>query len=591
VIRIGELRVGTLLLIGLLLVFALARIIGLGGFPLDDVEALHALGALPETPSFWEGLEGPTSTNALYQFLTNLFFQIFHSSNFAARVVPVLAGVLLLVAVVLLTPDQSMGKRVIWLVLLGASPILLTVARTAGGGSLATLFVLIIMLLLVRQRVDQSVGNGTGLMIAVGLAITTGLPILSALSGWMIAFGLSLILVRDREELWNSFLQRIKEPFLPWVALFISILIFAGFGSSLQGFRSLVISLEQWLAGWIQPSGYSALELAWTLLRSEPVLVIFGVLGAIQSWRVNAIQQRILTIWVISAGAFTLIYQGRTPGDLVWLVLPLSMLALEPLEALLTSIQNQDSKLEFFGLIGLLSAFTASGLLSLIAYGSGNVVTIDPNNPALVLVLFIALGLMGISVLVFFGIGWSWKLVFQSLGLMAFVLGLSQSVSALWRLNFSNQHDRVSELWTLSAPAPGLMRLIATLEQTALGYSGDANTLSIEVQGELSPSLQWALNGFEQLNPGQAFGEQAAPVILAPDFNAAANLPADYIGQSLGVRKLRAWDGMLPENMLGWILKRDASYMVEQWVLWVRIDIASFGEIGVGAEDLGEVVP
>jgi hypothetical protein len=582
--------VGTILLVVLTILLALARILGLGLFPLGDEEALHALGALQETPTFWEGLEEPISSSALYQLLTNVVFQILGTTAPAARVVSSLASVLILVLVIALIPNLSVGRKLIFLLLLGTSPILLTTGRTAGGESLASLLVFVVMLLWLGQTGNPGEERGPWIIVSLGLAMTIGLPILKALMGWLFALGLSLILERGWGEHWNSVAGIVKHPSI-WLAPLISIMVLAGFGSSLEGFRSFSLSLEQWLSGWIRPSGYSVIELVWLLLRAEPVLLFFGILGAIQAWRNDTKYERILTFWALGAGAFAILYLGREPGDLIWLVLPLSFLAVEPLHMLLISIQNLDSKLELVGLIGLLSTFTASGLLSLIAYGTGNVITLNPDNPNLVLVLFLALGLMAISVLIFFGIGWSWKLVLQSLGVMALATGLSLSASTLWRLNFSNQHDRVTELWSFSAPAPGLTRLVGTLEQTALAYSGDQTALPVSPQAEMPPSLIWALHDFERVEPGLAFGMEAPPVILAPEFDATASLPAEYIGQSLGVRKLRAWESMLPPNMLAWLVNRDAPVVIERWVLWARIDIASFGEIGVEPEGSGEGQP
>jgi hypothetical protein len=58
-------------------------------------------------------------------------------------------------------------------------------------------------------------------------------------------------------------------------------------------------------------------------------------------------------------------------------------------------------------------------------------------------------------------------------------------------------------------------------------------------------------------------------------------LPADYIGQNLGVRETRAWDTALPPTLLRWWIGRDVPIEVDQWVLWVRVDVASFGEISL----------
>jgi hypothetical protein len=188
---------------------------------------------------------------------------------------------------------------------------------------------------------------------------------------------------------------------------------------------------------------------------------------------------------------------------------------------------------------------------------------------------------MGLSVLVFFGIGWSWRVVVHAVGILLLLLSIAQGISSLWRLNYSNEGYQVANLWWQTTPADGLPLIVQSLEHTAMAYSGQEDTLPIEVQGDLPASLAWALRGFERLEGETAFGVEAPPVILTPEGDVAANLPADYIGQSLGIRESRAWDSALPPDFIMWWIRREAPVSIEPWVLWVRADVASFGEIGL----------
>jgi hypothetical protein len=352
----------------------------------------------------------------------------------------------------------------------------------------------------------------------------------------------------------------------------------------MEGMRGFARALEEWLLGWVQPSGYSFLELSVLLFTSEPLIMLFGIFGSIRLWRNRDQTGWLVSLWAISAWVILLVYPGRTPFDLIWIILPFSYLAAHAILELFNSVGDPRSNLELIGLLGLLITFIASAALSLVAYGSGNVLTINPNNPNLVLFLFLALAVMGLSVLVFFGVGWSWTVVVHATGILVLILSIAQGVSTIWRLNYARDGQQVGNLWWQTVPSKGLPVLVHTLEHTATAHSGQRDTLPIDLQDKASPSMAWALRGFELVEGETAFGDEAPPVILAYENAVSTNLPADYIGQSLGIREARAWDTALPPEFLKWWIGREVPITIEPWVLWVRADIASFGEISLDNE-------
>ena len=137
-----------------------------------------------------------------------------------------------------------------------------------------------------------------------------------------------------------------------------------------------------------------------------------------------------------------------------------------------------------------------------------------------------------------------------------------------------------------SVPADGLSRLVQSLESAAVAHSGQRDTLPIALDDDAPASLVWALKPFEFVQGERAYGIEAPPVILAREDAASANLPADYIGQSLGILETRGWDTVLPPDLILWWIDRDVPAAIESWILWVRADIASFGEIGLEAEEI-----
>lgn len=233
------------------------------------------------------------------------------------------------------------------------------------------------------------------------------------------------------------------------------------------------------------------------------------------------------------------------------------------------------------GLVAILAIFLASGALSVVAYGMGNVVTINPANPNLLVYLFLALAIMGVSVLVFFGIGWSWSIVAHALGVFLLVVGFFQGIASTWKLNYSLDGYQVANLWWQIAPTDGLPIAVKTLEQTALALSGQRDELPIEIRSELPDSLTWAFRKFTKADDTATFGLEAPPVIIVREEEVQTNFSADYIGQSLGLRNQRAWETVLPPDFFRWLITGAAPHHTERWVIWVRVDIASFGELGL----------
>ncbi len=56
-------------------------------------------------------------------------------------------------------------------------------------------------------------------------------------------------------------------------------------------------------------------------------------------------------------------------------------------------------------------------------------------------------------------------------------------------------------------------------------------------------------------------------------------LQADYVGQELAIGERWAWSGVLPPNPMVWLVRREAAAEIDQWLLLVRVDVATFGTL------------
>ena len=165
-----------------ILAFGLAlglRLFQLSAAPLSDEEANWALQAL----DLFSGRQPQLGAQPAYVLLTGLSFAIFNSSTFLARLLPALAGSLLVLLPAVLRPlsGETIHLRVAGLVLafgFALDPGLVVMSRTAGSLIPALAFGILAMALFARRWMIAA-GIAAGLALLSGPALMHGLLILA----------------------------------------------------------------------------------------------------------------------------------------------------------------------------------------------------------------------------------------------------------------------------------------------------------------------------------------------------------------------------------------------------------------------------
>jgi len=121
------------------------RFESVGRAPLSDFEAREALAALnvAGTPVKMVEAFGPTPISPAYASLTALAFLLFGHGTALARTIPALAGALLVVAPYFFRRDLGRTVAVLMGGLIAVSPIFTAGSRTASGGMLAALSLIV----------------------------------------------------------------------------------------------------------------------------------------------------------------------------------------------------------------------------------------------------------------------------------------------------------------------------------------------------------------------------------------------------------------------------------------------------------------
>ena len=575
-----------LYLLAFLLALAL-RLLNLGQAPLTDGEAAWALQAWqvarPEATALTPGPQ------PAYIFLTGATFAIFGASEFWARFWPALAGALLVWLPYFYR--QRLGRKTALILAFGLAidPGLVTVSRQAGGPMLALSFTLLALTLWINRKPAWA-------------GLLAGLAVLSGPSFWAGALGLGLAgliyraLYRSVASPGQVF-DETKEtaepvPFprraegLRGLAVFLATLLVVGtyLMRYPQGLAAAFAGLTTYLAGWATPSGISPLTLAAALLIFQPLAIIFAIVS-LARWLARRFQLEVVRaypllfplLWLMTSLLLTLLYPARQVSDLVWVLVPLWVLAADGLAEYLPDDKPHVVSWLQTGLVLVLATLFWNTLIA-----SSQIVS-QSELPWPVLQLGILTGILILGVLTtsLVALGWSWKISRDGL-VWGLVISFSiYSTSVLWGAA-QLRPNQPQELWS-PPPGAGQAELaLNTLTDLSNWESGLARQINL-VSTVDTPSVRWMLRDFSGVRYAAEIpsGEMPAVILTRVDAEAPAQT-ASYRGQDFVWWVRPAWEGPLPEDFLGWLTHRKASLEYDHIILWARGDLFAGGSPMVG---------
>lgn len=554
------------------------RLTQLGWPPLAPAEAAAALDAARMTPE--ASALDPSSApplSAAYAAWTAVLFTAFGSSDALARLVPALAGIALLGLPVLLRRPLGRGAGVLAAFLIAISPAFVMVSRAAGGAALAMAAMVMAWGVLMRSDLDPRRRSGW-IAALLGMAVAAGPDFFTGLLGIVLGLGLTALLSRRSEGVASTELRALRFTARRELVLFLVVLAGAATCVGLQrgAFSGLAVSLASWLQGWRQPGGMGVGTALVSLIVYEP-LVLFGGVYASAAWRTSSSLNRSLIAWALGALLVALAYPSRTAADLAWCLVPLALLAAQTLAEVVERLVQAEHKPFLLILVSILLLLAAFACVQLAANARG--IGRGPAfDPALELGLAIGALVLGLVISVLFGLGWSWTLALNGGRVVAVLLFLAGSISALWSLHFTAGAATARELWRPEAATAESRLLLDTAHGVSLAQTGWPDALALRLEAEASPVLAWTLRAFPLDVPTDSRANDLPRVILRPKDAQERELAADYVGQTFTLIERKAWSGILPSGLLNWLVKREAAVNPERWLLLVRADVASFGE-------------
>lgn len=595
--------------------------------PMSDVEANRALAAWqvvhPETP----GAQIP-SESALTLWARAVPFSLFGGGEFSARIITVFGGLALVMTPLLFREQIGRVQTFLWVVILAASPVLMTASRTGDPFIWTMLFTILTLWAFLRwwekqQPADALLSGGFG---AVMLFLSSGYGvILAAILIIAAAVTLWWSMLRAPEEaglLGNEFLDTIRGRLglFPWprvaaIALGVVVILATGWMLYPNGLNTLGELLGNAVSGIGQreadlPGAWPAL----TLLFYEPLLIFFGLAGWFVLRRHNAsIGDRFLIVWAAVAVVFSLFYANGQPAYALAVIFPLSALAsgfaadlllsrlspyfwLDYLEAGDEQAEARHIWMVKWVLAALMLILLFMFVIHMQEIGRSLVTTPGPLSPLEILstfleptyvrlrysIIWLVITFMFILIGFFAAAGfWGNRITLQGGALGLFLFMLLSGIGTGWNasVTFAQQP---SELWHPHAPGPDIYLLRDVLNEIAERDTKGYPQLEIAVlvdNDTITPDgiIPWLLRDFTNTRYITHFADvRREQIILLPETLIDPDLGGAYVGQRFVAR--HSWDinSVSLLDVWGWWAQRrirQIEFPSAGVILWLRQDV------------------
>jgi len=559
----------------LILLVALAlRAPGLGAPPLSEREAGQAMAAwrLLTAGAVEPGLiESPLAFAGAV-----LSFALFGASEGSARLLPMLAGVGLVLLPLGFRKPFGRLPMLIASALLALSPGVVGASRQMSGGGAAVLCALLGLWALWRytQKGDALSLVASGLWWGLALLADFG-TLLGALS---LLTGLGAALLGDDEEGRTRQALRLAVRDVPW-GIFAGALLATVFlvGTLLltnpRGLGAAADLLAR-LASGVARRPPGAPFVGGLLLLYEPPLFLFGLMGLVRGLASEQWPVRFLSGWAAGAMFVFFVYPGATPVHVLWIVVPLAALAGLALADTLAGPESGP----LWGVA--VHALLVTGLLAVAVLWAVSFTAAPAQPDGEGLTLALRLGLVGSMLLLALIVSllsagvWGGQHAWRGLALGVLGLTLLMSLNGSAGLAYARASDP-HEPWHVAPGQPALRALAETAHEVSAVTTGHPYTATVTVQGSPDGLLAWALRDFDQVT----FVETPSPAVTSDMVVTTAEpdplLGERYVGQDFVV--VRAWrpGGLTFEEALRWALFREANTPGSEVrvILWVREDI------------------
>ncbi len=555
--------------LGALIMMIFMRIMLLNQPTLNDSEASLALQAV----HLANGEKSILLDNPLYVLVTGALFRFFGSTTFLARFLPMLAGIGLLGVVYLLRNRLGRETTLIAAWLLAIDPGFVAASRQVDSPIMGMFFFLLLYALLENKKAILA-------GFVFGLGLLTGISFWQGIIYSVIVIGVwKILLWKDGDEPWKWLKQKVILFWQDkgWIGFLGGVLVAGTMIFWVPTATGDIFSgIVDYFAGWGNGYHNSVLQLLVLIPVYELIPLILGlVYGISATIRKNRTAQYLLLFWFIAI-FMTLSYPGRIILDMIWVILPLILLAAEGLFELLSIIR--EAWLPTMGLgvaIALLITFAIYSGLLIVTLGAGER-ELEARIVSLVGALVIAGVLVGMMVW-----AWSGMVGFSGLTVGLLIVGSFFTASQAWKAAGLGAHPEM-ELWRNSSRVNDADLLVKTLESISSWNNGVKTETPIALVNFTSPSIQWELRNFSFVQQYSAFPVGQNPEIVITPIGEQPLSTESYTGQDFVWQKDSEWGSLTNQEWMKWFIKRQVTQTKQTIILWARTDILPAGKADSG---------
>jgi uncharacterized protein (TIGR03663 family) len=547
------------------------RLYKLDGRPMQAGEAAQALAAW----RFAQGQAGGLSSSPLLFASNMILFALFGATDFLARLLPALSGVLLVIGPYFLRQRLGRMSALAASFVLALSPSTLFFSRYLGGEIIVATCALAITWGLFDYLDQRRPGYLYLVAVALALALSAGAGVFTFIFV-VVTVALVLALINrfaGPSEYWQAIADAwraarranglLKGCAILFVLIFV--LVCTGFLLHPSGLQDGLDLFPAWLSAFKpQVEGHPWYYHLQLLLVYEPLILVFGLAAVVYLLRRRDLFSLFLAYWSAVAFLIYLVASGRGPGDVLLIVLPLVLLAGTFIGRLLDELVAQASWVREGLFVAVACPIVVYLSLELGGYASRS----GRDYLLLALVGFFIL----VGLLVLYWVSFGPEPALRAGGLLLLLTLTILTVSTSCYLNYRRGSDP-REILSASPTSPSLFDLLETLERVSSKETGDPKTIAVTVHQGVGSALAWYLRDFDNVQfVAQLSSSISTPVVIAPAEEQEPTLGANYSGQDFVLTSSWKLQGLSGSDLMEWLFYRRAPTpaQIVNVILWVK---------------------
>lgn len=544
------------------------RLTALARYPLNDAEATQALAAF----DIFRGKIPAGSFSPLMASLGSAAFLLFGASDWTARLASVVMGTMLTLTPFALRKTLGRIGALAASILLALSANGVFWSRIDSGEIGAALGAMLIFVGGVRWLSENRTGGLHSISIGLVLLISAG-------GSGFTALAIGLILLAFFAATGKNTLAALQNKLsenpgdlrrTAWIFAGAILILATAATFNLGGIAAMSEQFNGWLNNFgLQPRAGGMLPAILNVAFYEPLILIFGLVGIFSLTTKPKPILWVLASWASLATVMDLLQAGRSSGQILLIVLPLTLLASERINALWHSwrkgirIESDGMYIAIALMVSIFIFISASSWARCVPSQAGcNTAWALPT--AGIIIIFALAALF-----------WNWygaETAVRDLGIVSLVVLALLSAGIMWRLNFGLLRNFPFQSMAQLPASTHFLDLISDIHRQSNERVGDKNEIDITVLNFDTPMLHWYLKDFNDAHFVADFlSAENSDIILT---RATDSPPFDgYVGQEYSLISYWTPSQLQGKDWVRWYIYRFVpNYLPgsDQVVMWIK---------------------